>query len=248
MKKTLFIFIGLSVFTGCLGAYEITSMLNLTVPSQLETWQGEFQVIHRFYGLIDEKPILDNLFGMGYGANVGLGCRFNIGRGFETKASLIFQRREYIVGLGYSLPIRGIPLQSNIHGYYFTFKSSSISDDRDNGIFIQADLQTEPLLKRFTPVLNLGYDSHDESMGVGFGLNVKTFKKMSVNIEFYPSNDSDNGMTKNSFAFGLKLLTYGHHFMFLVGNNTEIGPRRLMKGAGSKDLHFGFNIYRLLEF
>jgi len=97
-------------------------------------------------------------------------------------------------------------------------------------------------------VINFGYDSYDDSFGMGLGLNIFLFKKMSFNVEFYPMNDTEKTMSKNSFAFGFKILTYGHHFIFLVGNNYEMGPRRLMKGAGSNDLYLGFNIHRLLEF
>ena len=60
--------------------------------------------------------------------------------------------------------------------------------------------------------------------------------------------DSDSDELQACFAFGIKMLTYGHHFHLLLGNHYGLGNRILMQGALSNELHLGFTIHRFFEF
>ena len=106
-------------------------------------------------------------------------------------------------------------------------------------------------MNRLTPVVNLGYDTDRKRTGLGLGLDIAITPKYSLIGEYYPRLKKDgveDGQMFDSFAVGLKVQTYGHHFLFHVGNNTEIGTRKLMAGSTANDLFFGFGIQRLLEF
>ena len=93
-------------------------------------------------------------------------------------------------------------------------------------------------------------------MVAGFGLNVNFMDDVSIIGEIYPVLDRDSASgnlekyigEENAFAFGIKLDTYGHQFLFLLINSDDIGLRRTSLGA-AKDSHlrFGFNIQRKLE-
>lgn len=220
-------------------SYE-NGMLNLAVPTGLEQGQAEFIVQHRFYGKITEEP-LDTFFGMDMGANVRIGLRVALREKFEFKVSHIRFQKEYIVGLSYAyvVPDR---LRSQAEVQFFSFKPGI--EERKRGLFTQLTLQSTPVLKRVTPVVNFGYDSYERSAGMGFGLDVGLLEHLSLVGEYFPVLDGDGEV--DCFAFGLGLRTYGHRFVVLLGNSSEIGTGRLMRGTNARDLYFGFNIQRLL--
>lgn len=215
-------------------------MLNLSVPTDLEEGQAEFVVQHRFYGKIAEEP-LDTFFGMDMGANVRIGLRVALREKLELIVSHIRIQKEYIVGLSYAyvVPDR---LRSQAEVRFFSFKSGI--QERKRGLFYQLALQSTPLLKRITPVANLGYDSYEGSAGIGFGLDVGLLEHLSLIGETFPVLEGEGEV--DCFALGLALRTYGHRFMVLLGNSSEIGMRRFMRGTNAGDLYFGFNIQRLL--
>jgi hypothetical protein len=220
-------------------SYE-NGMLNLSVPTGLEKGQAEFFVQHRFYGKIAEEP-LDTFFGMDMGANVRIGLRVALREEFELSVSHIRFQKEYIVGLSYAyvVPDR---LRSQAEVRFFSFEPGI--QERKRGLFYQLALQSTPVLKRITPVVNLGYNSYEESAGIGFGIDVGLLEHLSLIGEYFPVLGGEGEV--DCFAFGLGLRTYGHRFMVLLGNSSEIGTRRLMLGTNARDLYFGFNIQRLL--
>ena len=220
-------------------SYE-NGMLDLSVPTGLEKGQAEFFVGHRFYGKIAEEP-LDTFFGMDMGANVRIGLRVALREKLELGVSHIRLQKEYVVGLRYAyvVPDR---LRSQAAVQFFSFKPGI--EERKQGLFTQLTLQSTPVLKRVTPVVNFGYDSYEGSAGMGFGLDVGLLEHLSLIGEYFPVLGGDDEV--DCFAFGLGLRTYGHRFMVLLGNSSEIGTRRLMLGTNARDLYFGFNIGRLL--
>ncbi len=249
--KNIYLIILLILLPQPLLSYE-NSMLNLEVPTNLEEGQSEFNVQHRFYGKIDEEP-LDTFLGLDLGANVSLGLRHLVRPQFEANVSYTRNQKEYIVGASYAYFFPEIFLRSQLDIQFFSYKKLGIDERRQN-IFYQIVLQSEPLSKRFTPVINAGYDGYNQRFGLGLGTGVSILEDLSIMGEYFPvldRNDDDlnKGIIgqKNRFALGIMLKTYGHHFIFILGNGTEIGTRRLMLGTQSNDLHLGFNIQRLLE-
>jgi hypothetical protein len=237
------------------GAFALEkSMLSLKLPSELESRQAQFFFQHRFYGRIDQKP-LDTFFGMDIGANAKLGFRVRIVKNVELAVSHVARDNEYAVAAGYAFSIPGVPVRGQADAEFFTNKRNYIVEDvdvlkRKRFAAFRLDLATKAVWNRLTPVVNIGYDTDWKRGGLGLGLDVAVTPKYSLIGEYYPrlKKDGRDGLIYDSFAVGLKVQTYGHHFLFHVGNDTEIGTRKLMAGSASKYLFFGFGIQRLLEF
>ena len=242
------LFVLLAIIVPCtLMSYEKYAMLNLSVPSDLEARQVQFTIAHRFYGVATEKP-LETFFGTHGGANPGLGLRVAVGREIGVSGSYVFNSpsKAYTLGLQYTVPFPVWLFRIQLEGEYFSFEQAV--DCRKNHVFFQTAINTEPLFNRLTPVINLGYDGFLEKLGLGLGVDIQLTEKIHLIGEYYPIIDPDADSLENSFSFGIKMLTYGHHFHLLLGNNYGLGNRVLMHGAGSSDLHLGFTIHRFFEF
>ena len=100
----------LSMMPMSLMAWE-RSMLHLTVPTNLDKFQLQFTVNHRFRGPIDQQP-LDTFFGIKSGANVGTGFRFAILQGLEVKAHIFYSRNEYAFGGAYGMDFKPLRLKA----------------------------------------------------------------------------------------------------------------------------------------
>lgn len=229
-------------------------MLNLQVPSRLEKTEFVFAIQHRFYGEITEDP-LNTFFGLDAGANVGLGVRYAVLPHVEVHASYTRFQKEYVVGARYAYHVSQIFTTMQIDIHYFDHESH-ISDERARNFFYCLALQSEPSANIIIPVVNIGYDGYNERFGLGFGmgfgfdLEIGPIERVHIIGEYYPviSRDEEINGPENYFAAGLKFETYGHHFILLIGNGSQIGTRRLMLGAESNDdFYFGFNIHRILD-
>ena len=122
-------------------------------------------------------------------------------------------------------------------------------EDREAVWFGRLDIQG-PSLWALTPVVNVGIDSDIRKTGLGFGVDCAVSGAVSLIGEFFPRADRntwEGARSENCFAAGIQLKTYGHHFLFQVGNSTDIGLRRMMRGTANQDLKFGFGIQRLFE-
>ncbi len=229
-------------------------LFNLRSPADLESGQGEIKIQHRFYGDVTEDT-LDTLFGADSGANVGIGLRYVVWSQLELSAARLRNRREYVLGVGYGCSCPGIPVQAQLDVQFFRYEMFSIETlgiEKESGVFGLLSLQTEPLLGRITPVVNLGYDVDEEEFGAGFGLVVTAIdrtgiiEKISAIGEYFPT--TNEGKRFQSFAFGIRLSTYGHNFDLVLGNSSELGEKRSMAGTDSVlDMTFGFNIRRRID-
>ena len=250
------------------------SMLNLLVPTNLQPLQVEFIVQHRFEGTIDDKP-LKNFFGVDKGASVRLGLRFLIWSKLEVNASHIFNEHEYEAGLSYALFFPKIFLKAQLDAQYLNYPFQKTETDPDNPLagqliqilgfpliplpkhkivnsyFLQFALQTYPIFGRITPVVNAGYDGYNNKrVGLGMGLSVKIIDWLYAQGEFYPNFyksgwKRDESGSLHCYAFGFLFQTPTHNFILMVGNNTQIGTRRMMMGTNTKSLHLGFNITKV---
>lgn len=227
-------------------------MLNLEMPSALDAGNAVIDIQHRFYGPVGDDPV-GTVFGMAGGANVHLGFRYCPWQSFEVEPALTLSQREYSVAAGYTSRVSKIAA-TKVNVEFFSYLLPGVEDRRQN-FFYSLAVEGEPMLKVMSPALVLGYDGYEERFGAGFGLAAGfdregLVKHVAFIGEYYPvlSRDAERNGPKDCFAAGFELQTYGHHFAFLVGNSSQIGTRRLMLGAETNDLYFGFNIYRLLEF
>jgi hypothetical protein len=251
MKATCLTVVLLLIPALCL-PYE-RSMLGLTVPSTLETGQMEFSLQHRFFGEVADDP-LGTFFGMDLGANVQLMLRGPVWRRLEINAAYIRDYSEYLLGASYTWAVPRLYHDVRADVQFFTYRESEL-ETRKEGLFYLLVLQTHPLAERFAPAVNLGYDGYNDRLGLGFGASFDILERLVVQAEYYPvagrdadEVDFDSAVRpKNYYSFGFTVKTWGHHFVFLLSNGYIISTRRLMLGAESNDLYFGFNLQRLFH-
>jgi hypothetical protein len=228
------------------------SALNLEVPSNLERNSVVFELQHRFYGDLTDDP-LENFFGLDVGANVNLGLRYALVDRLELYAGYTRLAKEYRLAASYAHHCPRLYTRAQIDVEYFSFK---IADERNQNFYVGLALQNEPVFNAVIATVNLGYDGYNEKLGLGFGLDVGfdwefgPIEHISLIGEYYPVLQAEEPITRpeNSFATGIRIDTYGHHFVLLVGNNWEIGNRNLMLGAPTNDIRFGLNVHRLFNF
>jgi hypothetical protein len=251
---------------GSLWAYENYGLPDMSTPSELTAGQAEFILDHRFRGLVNDKPV-ENLFGMHGGANVGLGFRVSAGKGLDISLSHVIDTRESGFTIGYSFNIPSLPLRAKLEARLFSFRPVLWEENRKTSELLSLAIQAKPIAGRVIPVVNLLYDANVKFYDVNvkkwrfaIGCDLLLTKKFHAFGEFYPTSASQGPEyagqdLKNGFVFGLKVLTWGHQFYFLLGNGSEplqympiIGNRLLSMGSVSNDLHFGFAIHRLIEF
>lgn len=250
MKQSMLI-ISLLLYAQCLFSFE-PSALNLEVPSNLERNSGVFDLHHRFYGNLTEDP-LENFFGLDVGANVNLGIRYAVLDRLELYAAYTRFEKEYRVAASYGHFFPQIYTRTQIDVEYFSFK---MGDERNQNLYYGLALQSEPVLNAIIATVDIGYDGYNEKLGLGLGLDVGfdwefgPIEHISFIGEYYPVLQREEPITgpENCFAGGIRIDTYGHHFTLLVGNSWQIGTRRLMLGAPSNDVRFGFNVHRLFIF
>jgi hypothetical protein len=180
--------------------------------------------------------------------------RYRLWPALELNASYIRSKKEYAAGAGYALPLPGA-VRSEIALEYFDYEEPAMTERRRN-LFYQLFLQSEPLAGHVSLTADAAYDGYNLRFGSGFGvdcgfaLDFGPVENVHIVGEYYPLFAGDSTITgpENSFAAGIKLGTYGHHFTLFLGNNTSIGMRRLMLGAPANYLYFGFNVLRFIKF
>jgi hypothetical protein len=256
MQKAKFIILlVIALFALELTAYQ-NSFLNLVSPTELGAWESEISIAHRFRGKINEEP-LDTFFGMDGGAGVGLFYRQAFIRRIEFKAGYIFDNKEYVADASWSFLPYEYPVQAQADMQFFSFEKYDFDSNdllRQNNLLLMLSAQNKPLYNRIFFNANLGYDLEDERVVSGLGIGVLALPSLTVLGEYYPVWDRNSAPSSlnlgkhDSYALGLKLDTYGHHFMFSLGNSDAVNLRKLSTGSLDRDLRFGFNIQRHMNF
>ena len=250
MKKGI-LFFSLLLCTQILFAFE-PSALNLRVPSSLDGKALVFDVQHRFYGILTEET-LENFFGLDLGGNVGLGIRYAVLPRLELNANYTRAEKEYRLGASYAHYFPQVFMKGQVDIQYFDFERSG---ERNRNFYYGVALQTYKIGGIVIPTANIAYDGYNEKFGLGFGLDVGCdwefgpIEHISFIGEYYPVLQSEELVTgdENYFAAGLRVDTYGHHFMLQISNGWDISPRRLMLGAFTNDVYLGLTVHRVLYF
>jgi hypothetical protein len=250
VKKSLLV-ASLFLLAQLLFAFE-PSALNLRVPSGLDRNSLVLDIQHRVYGVLTEDPF-ENLFGLDMGANASIGVRYALLTQLELKASYTTLAEEYRLGASYARDIPQIYLKGQLDIEYFDFE---VAGERNRNFYYGLTVQSFPMVGFFTPTVNVAYDGFNEKFGLGFGADLGfdwyfgPIEHVSLIGEYYPILQSEEPITNGEdvFAAGLRLDTYGHHFMLQISNSYDIGTRRLMLGAPTNDIYLGFNIHRILQF
>jgi hypothetical protein len=229
-------------------------MADLSVPVQIPPQSLEINIVHRFFRATD-GDFPDNFITF---ANVNLALRYvilnklEVGTGYLLSPSL---PKEYALYAAYSYFLPQIFLRTQ--AYVQLFGTQTVSGDsrswRNNGLY-QINLQSEPIAKRFFPTVNFIFDGLTKKFGIGTGIDISVLETYDIVAEYFPvigARDIDqmtqNEKVNNCFSIGFKKSTAGHHFIFSVSNNTDLGVRRLMRGSTTNNIYFGFNIQRLIS-
>jgi len=251
MRYPLFLLIAVAFIISDLNAYQ-NSAPTLITPTSLSPRESEINLAHRFYGPVNEKP-LDTFFGMNAGANVSLSLRHNFWKTLEAKAGYTRSGKQYELGAAYRFTPNDFPVQAQVDCRYFSFVQPADNERHGNLLYL-VSAQTNPLAGRLITTLNAGYDGYYERLINGAGLQVLITEKLSLIGEYYPVWDRDSAPTVvkqylgkyDAFCIALKADTYGHHFIFSVGNANGMDPRIQSLGTDNRELHMGFNIQRRL--
>jgi hypothetical protein len=242
--------IALTILSISLAAYQ-HSFFNLVSPSELGMMDGELSIQHRLRGAVDDDTF-DNFFGMDNGANVALSYRQAFLYGLEAKAGYIRDNSEYFLDASWRFTKEEYPVHAQIGMEFFSYEDSADPDKRNSSVLVLLAAQNKPLYDRFYANVNLGYNADAEAMGLGIGAGIRLFSSLTVLGEYYPdlkedkaTDDLQNSLRKkDSYSFGVKFDTYGHEFMFMLGNNEDMNLRQILHGSLNSDLKFGFNVKR----
>jgi hypothetical protein len=249
-KGILLLILALAFSISIIEAYE-RDFLNLVSPSELDNWENEVTISHRFLGAVDDKPF-DTFFGMDVGANTGIFLRKKFVYNLEAKAGYTRLKKMYHLEGSYKFTPMEFPVQAQVNIRYFSFDEISQDKRRNNFQYLLA-IQNDPLMDRIIFNTNIGYDGYYERIVNGFGLGVILLDNLTLLGEYYPVWDRDSATDRvrkymgdyDAFAIGIKLDTYGHQFTFLLGNASGFSPREQSLGTNDKnDLKFGFNLQR----
>lgn len=247
MKKLLLLISFISLLSEGLMAFE-SGQLSLDTPNVLKQGEGSFTIRHRFYGEIDD---VDKFFGTDDGGNMYFALKYALFDNLVLGVDHTRDESAYGIGLEYSHDFEWIKMGVRVNG----FRLNKGLEEYDNSYQAIASLQTPNYFDHLNFTANYGYDAYNEHQIVGLGvdLNANNFisyltyiEKISLLGEYYPQVDKVNNVSKkyDSYAFGIKYQTYGHHFEIMATNSSSMDPRTMSLGSNSDKLHFGFNINR----
>jgi hypothetical protein len=240
------------LITSLIYAYDENNLADLIVPTQIAPKSLEVNIVHRF--LRDPAgDFPDNFVTL---ANVNLHLRYVIWSKLEIGTGWLFLPKEYTFHAAYSYFMPNLYLRTQAYiQFYGTQTAFGDRTSWKNNALYQINLQSEPIVGRIFPTVNLLYDGLIKKFGLGTGLDVAVLKDLDIVGEYFPVIGGKDSVAfgggpamANCYSVGFKISTPGHHFMFSISNSTDMGVRRLMRGTYNNNIYFGFNIQRLISF
>jgi len=246
MKKILLL-VFIAFFSKEAMAFE-AGQLSLDTPNVLEQGEGSFGIRHRFFGEIDD---FDRFLGTDDGGNMYFTLKYALFDNLVLGVDHTRDESAYGIGLEYSYDFTWLKTGVRVN----SFRLNKGLDTYHNSYQAIGSVQTANFFDHINFSANFGYDGYYEHQiaGVGIDINANNFipyltftEKISLLGEYYPQIDKVENISGeyDSFAFGIKLQTYGHHFEIMATNSTNMDARTMSLGTNSDTLHFGFNINR----
>lgn len=248
--KYITIILSLLAFTSQHSMAFESGQLTLDTPNVLKKDEGSFGIRHRFFGKADDY---EKFLGSDDGGNMHFLLKYAIMDNLLIGVDHTRTQSGYGLGIEYAknLDKKG-SVGIRLNGY--TLDDANF-DSRQKSYLINGSYQSPNFFDHLQLTANLGYDGYYEQTILGFGvdLNLKnpitwlTFtENLSLLAEYYPLIEDITGVTgqHDSYAFGFKNKTFGHHFEVLLSNSSNMDPRSMALGTNSDDLHLGFNINR----
>jgi hypothetical protein len=232
------------LITVLLASTTISASTFVMTPTQEPMGQGlfGFSIEHHFFGAIDDEPI-DNFFGLDSGANTQFDLSYAIQDNLQVHVARTSTEKEFNLGTSYKLPeMKGIHPLVGLD--FFSFKEVG-QTSRDQNFFYHISGSYPNVIPKFVPQISIGIDGFDNHIGFGLGGEYQLLKSIYTTFEWVKTTDVAGN--EHSFNMGISKKTFGHQFLLFATNNTNIGFRRAIEGASTKDWSLGFKITRVIE-
>ncbi|RAP35210.1 hypothetical protein DID80_06655 [Candidatus Marinamargulisbacteria bacterium SCGC AAA071-K20] len=201
-----------------------------------------FSVEHRFYNSVNDDAI-DNFFGIDGGANTQLGLSYAIQENLQVHVARASVEKEYTLGTTYALPsMNGVHPLVGLD--FFSFKKLGNSS-REQNFFYHISGTYPNVIPKLTPKVSIGIDGFNNNIGFAFGGEYEIRKSLFTTVEWAKTNKVTGN--EHSVNLGLSKKTFGHQFILFVTNNSNVGFRRVLEGAQTKEWSLGFKVTRTLE-
>ena len=169
----------------------------------------------------------------------------------EAKASYTRSKKRVELGASWRPTPENYPVEAQMDVAWFSFTELGLTERRNNFLLLlSARNGYQNKYAAFT--LNLGYDGYYERVFSGAALHLKLNEDAAFVAEYWPVWDRDTAPPElrarmgkyDAYAFGIKVGTWGHHFIFSLSNSWQNHPATMSLGTDSRDLFLGFNIQR----
>ena len=151
--------------------------------------------------------------------------------------------KEYTIGTTYTLPIiKGVHPLVGLD--FFSLKLLE-KEVRKSNFFYHISGTYPNIISKLTPKLSLGIDGYNNHVGFGLGGEYEIRKSIFTTIEWVKTNKVIGD--EHTLNLGITKKTFGHQFLLFASNNSNIGFRRIIEGAQTKEWSLGFKITRILE-
>jgi hypothetical protein len=246
LKKIVFILAAIMISFAAFAEQFERPMIDLDVPSGMERGQMYFELGEKFNTSLKNYPADDFFAIVDGGANIKLGIRYMATNNIEIITSYISEKMEKTAGLAYTFDFERDGFNAKIEALYINYKETP-GEALKSEPFGLVSFQTVPFIgKMFVLTLDCGLESGHFGMGTGILYNISEHNCLLA--EYYPVINQYKSNTTGCYSFGYKHDTYGHQFIFRVGNSNQIGTRDLMHGTNSDNFYAGFDIMRLFAF
>ncbi len=217
------------------------SLINCIQPADQLPSTIEATVEHRFSQAL-EDPIATNIFGT---ASVDMEVAARVWKGLELSTAYFTDNNELDLTGRYSQPVLKNLLDAGAELQFFNFDTHIIG--RASNDYYLAAASLHPFSDRLYLTAQVGYDGFYLYAAPSGSIMVKCTSMFDLIGEYTLGHDRIEGMTKNAWAGGIKLNTWGHQFKFIISNTTAIGSRNAAAGANDNKIRLGFSIERLFR-
>ena len=235
------------------------SIVNLPTTLRLPRFKSAFRVTHRFgrpLGAGDFGSLVEDLFGLDSGAQIGLEYRFGLARGWQlgihrTSNKTIELFTQYnVLQQNDSRPL-GLNVVASFEGTN-NFKDSDFAESVRSpaiGVVVSRELGRngalyfEPIWVGNTNPLPDDLAADDDTFLLGLGARIRIRPTVYLVGEVIPRIGFDPGVSHGTF--GIEKRAGGHSFQlnFSNGFGTTLG-QLARGGTDNEDWYLGFNISR----
>jgi hypothetical protein len=246
LKKIIFAFFAVMVSFAAFAEQFEHPMMDLDVPSGMEKGQMYVELGEKSYAPLNNYPPDDFFAVIDNGANVKLGVRYMATDNISAGVSYISEKMEKTAELSYTFNFEKNGFNAKIEAAYINDREAP-GEPLKSKPFGLVSFQTVPFMnKMFVVIVDYGSESGHSGLGTGILYNISEHNCLLA--EYYPVINQYKSNTTSCYSFGYKHDTYGHQFIFRVGNSSQIGARDLMQGTNSGNLYAGVDVMRLFAF